>query len=113
MDDADERLNVRETAKRLGVHENNVRSFAKEGILPDARVPGTKFSRFRARDVERLRAQRGAVALSLAAERRTVNPELVTAGQLAQWPATSGRDCQAYFPELIRRLPSLSSSPGC
>jgi predicted DNA-binding transcriptional regulator AlpA len=110
VDNADELLNVRETAKRLGVHENTVRSYAKEGLLPDARVPGTKFFKFRASDVERLSAQRGAVAPSLAAERRTASPELITAGQLAQWPVTSGRDSQAYFPELIRRL--LAETPG-
>lgn len=52
-------LNVRETARRLGVHENTVRSYAKRGLLPDARVPGASFYKFRESDVERLKAQRG------------------------------------------------------
>lgn len=110
MDSVDGLLNVRETARRLGVHENTVRSYAKAGLLPDARVPGTSFYKFRASDVERLKSQRGAVAPSLAAERRSASPELINAGQLARWPVTSGRDSQAYFPELVRRL--LAETPG-
>jgi hypothetical protein len=54
--------------------------------------------------VERLIAQRGAVTPSLESERRRVNPELVRANQLTQWPAARARDAQENFPELIRRL---------
>jgi excisionase family DNA binding protein len=103
-------LNVRETARRLGVHENTVRNWARQGVLPEARVPGSRFHRFRAADVERLIAQRGNAAPSLQSERRAVNPELVSANQLKQWPAARSRDAQENFPELIRRL--LVETPG-
>lgn len=108
--DSSEFLNVRETARRLAVHENTVRAYAKRGLLPDARVPGTSFYRFRASDVERLKVQRGAPAASLAAERRTANPEYATASQLALWPQTNARDAQDRLPELVRRL--LFETPG-
>lgn len=108
--DGGEFLNVRDTARRLDVHENTVRNWARQGVLPDARVPGSRFLRFRAADVERLIAQRGSAAPSLQSERRSVNPELVGANQLKQWPATRSRDAQENFPELIRRL--LVETPG-
>lgn len=107
---ADEFLNVRDTARRLAVHENTVRNWARSGVLPDARLPGSRFHRFRADDVDRLLAQRGAAVPSLQSERRTVNPELAIASQLTQWPTTRARDAQEQFPELIRRL--LVETPG-
>lgn len=103
-------LNVRETARRLDVHENTVRNWARSGALPDARVPGSRFHRFRSEDVDRLLSQRGAAVPSLQSERRTVNPELVIASQLVQWPTARARDAQERFPELIRRL--LVETPG-
>lgn len=110
MDSDSELLNVRETAGRLGVHENTVRAYAKQGLLTDARVPGTSFYKFRASDVERLKAQRGASAASLAAERQTASPEYATASQLALWPDTNAREAQDRLPELVRRL--LFETPG-
>src|SRR5438093_1015782 len=95
-------LNVRETAKRLSVHENTVRNWARTGALPTARVPGSRFHRFDERDVERLRRERGATVSSVASDRRTIGPELVDATQLSQWAAT--RAAQQLFPELVRRL---------
>lgn len=106
----DELLNVRETARRLGVHENTVRNWVRQGVLPDAKVPGSRFHRFRAADVDRLIAQRGSAAPSLQRERRAVNPELASANQLKQWPVESSRDAQENFPELVRRL--LVETPG-
>lgn len=103
-------LTVRETARRLGVHENTVRNWAREGVLPDSRVPGSRFLRFRAQDVDRLIEQRGTRIPSLQVERRAVNPEFVTANQLKQWPSARARDAQEYFPELMRRL--LVETPG-
>lgn len=103
-------LTVRETARRLGVHENTVRNWAREGVLPDSRVPGSRFLRFRAADVDRLIEQRGTRIPSLQVERRAVNPEFVTANQLKQWPSARARDAQEYFPELMRRL--LVETPG-
>lgn len=110
MDSDSQLLNVRETAGRLGVHENTVRAYAKQGLLPDARVPGTSFYKFRASDVERLKAQRGAPAVSLTAERRTASPEYANASQLALWPHTNAREAQDRLPELVRRL--LFETPG-
>lgn len=60
--------------------------------------------------MERLQAQRGASAVSLAAERRTASPEYVTASQLAQWPQANAREAQDRLPELVRRL--LFETPG-
>lgn len=110
MENGPELLNVRETARRLVVHENTVRNWVRQGLLRDSRVPGSRFHRFRVEDVERLVAQRGEAADSLQTERRNVNPELVSAAQLAQWPSTRARDAQATFPELIRRL--IGETPG-
>jgi excisionase family DNA binding protein len=50
-------LNVRETARRLGVHENTVRNWEKRGLLPAIRLPGSGYRRFRFEDVERLRQE--------------------------------------------------------
>jgi excisionase family DNA binding protein len=99
-----ELLSVRETARRLGVHENTVRNWARNGSLPTARIPGSKFHRFRADDVERLQKQRGKAAPSLQSERRSINPELVTANVLQRWPGDASRDSQEHLPELVRRL---------
>jgi excisionase family DNA binding protein len=103
-----ELLSVRETARRLGVHENTVRNWARDGILPTARLPGSRFHRFDARDVERLRQQRGSIVSSIEQERRTIGPELVDATQLSHWATT--QDAHYRFPELMRRL--LASTPG-
>jgi excisionase family DNA binding protein len=100
-------LGVRQTAKALGVHENTVRNWAKEGLLPSARLPGARALRFDARDVERLRSRRGTLVASVEEERRVI-PELVDATQLSQWAGT--RRAQDMFPELMRRL--LAASPG-
>ena len=108
VDSGEKLLNVRETARRLEVHENTVRAWTRSGLLPDARLPGTRFHKFRESDVERLKAQRGSVAPSLEEERRTVGPELIDASQLSAWADT--KDAQQLFPELMRRL--LVASPG-
>lgn len=51
-------LNVRETAKRLGVHENTIRNWADRGLLvPATRLPGSGYRRFSREDVERMRAE--------------------------------------------------------
>jgi hypothetical protein len=107
-DHVSEFINVRDTAALLGVHENTVRSWAKQGLLTDARVPGSRFLRFNRSEVERLQDERGRPSASLAEERQTVGPELVNAAQLALWAGT--RAAQGLFPELMRRL--LSSTPG-
>jgi excisionase family DNA binding protein len=50
-------LNVRETAKQLGVHENTVRNLESRGQLKAVRLPGSGFRRFRKEDVERMRQE--------------------------------------------------------
>lgn len=50
-------LNVRETAKRLGVHENTVRNLEARGELRAARLPGSGYRRFSAEDVDRMRQE--------------------------------------------------------
>ena len=52
-----ELLNVRDTARMLGVHENTVRNWAERGILRAVHLPGIGYRRFAAADVERLRAE--------------------------------------------------------
>lgn len=48
-------LNVRQTAERLGVHENTVRNLEGRGELKAVRLPGSGFRRFRKEDIERMR----------------------------------------------------------
>jgi excisionase family DNA binding protein len=50
-------LNVRETAKELGVHENTVRNYEKKGTLKAVRLPGSGFRRFLKEDVDRMRQE--------------------------------------------------------
>lgn len=50
-------LSVRETARRLGVHENTVRNWQKRGLLRAMRLPGSGFRRFSIEDVDRLRQE--------------------------------------------------------
>jgi excisionase family DNA binding protein len=50
-------LSVRETAKRLGVHENTVRNWQERGLIRAARLPGSGYRRFRVEDVERMRRE--------------------------------------------------------
>jgi hypothetical protein len=52
-----ELLNVRDTARALGVHENTVRNWEERGILCAVRLPGSGYRRFSVQDVERLRAE--------------------------------------------------------
>jgi hypothetical protein len=104
----DDLLNVRQAAEALDVHENTVRNWARSGLLPTAKLPGSRFHRFYRRDVERLRDQRGADIVSREQEYRAIGPELVDATQLSMWAGT--RDAQGRFPELVRRL--LAATPG-
>lgn len=52
---AQHRLNVRETAARLGVHENTVRNWEQKGLLRAAKLPGSGYRRFDEAEVERMR----------------------------------------------------------
>lgn len=101
-------INVRETARRLQVHENTVRNWAREGKLRPANIPGSRGLRFDAKDVDRLTKRRGEVGDSIERERRTIGPELVDATQLDAWADL--RQSQDKFPELVRRL--MLATPG-
>ena len=103
-----EYINVRETARRLQVHENTVRNWANGGKLRSANLPGSRGLRFDARDVDRLVQRRGEVVDSIEEERRTIGPELVDATQLHAWADL--RRAQDKFPELVRRL--LHATPA-
>lgn len=50
-------MNVRETAERLGVHENTVRNWEARGILRGIKLPGSGFRRFPRGEVERMRRE--------------------------------------------------------
>jgi MerR HTH family regulatory protein len=52
-----ELLNVRDTARALGVHENTVRNWEERGILRAVRLPGSGYRRFSVQDIERLRTE--------------------------------------------------------
>ena len=52
-----ESYGVREAASRLGVHENTVRNMERRGDIDAVRLPGSGVRRFRAEDVERMRAE--------------------------------------------------------
>jgi hypothetical protein len=52
-----ELLNVRDTARALGVHENTIRNWEARGLLRAVHLPGSGFRRFAVHDIERLRAE--------------------------------------------------------
>lgn len=95
-------IGVREAARRLGVHENTVRNWAKRGVLVAARQAGSRTLRLDAAEVERLRESRSGPVPSMGEERRRVGPELIDAAELSAWAATPA--AANLFPELMRRL---------
>ena len=50
-------LTVRETARRLGVHENTIRNWDERGVLTSIRLPGSGFRRFDADQVDRMQKE--------------------------------------------------------
>lgn len=76
-----ELLNVRETARALGVHENTIRNWETRGILRAVHLPGSGYRRFAPQDVERLRAEMF-VNLAPATEGPVVNPGRKRSGRL-------------------------------
>ena len=67
-----ELLNVRDTARMLGVHENTVRNWEARGLLRAVHLPGSGFRRF-SQDVEQMRAEMFE-QLARATEGPVVNP---------------------------------------
>ncbi len=115
-------LTVRETARRLGVHENTVRNWVASGYLKSARLPGARFHRFEAAEVDRVAKSRGRPIVEPLLTARRV-PELAGPEQLAWAAGEQGsvsvlelvdatglsvwaerRDAQGLFPKLVRRL---------
>ncbi len=82
-----ELLNVRDTARALGVHENTVRNWEARGLLRAVRLPGSGFRRFGVADVERLRAEMFD-QLAPAAEGPVVNQGRRRSGRLVLGDAT-------------------------
>jgi excisionase family DNA binding protein len=76
-----ELLNVRDTARALGVHENTVRNWEERGILRAVRLPGSGYRRFSVEDVERLRGEMFN-QLAPATEGPVVNPGRKRSGRL-------------------------------
>lgn len=82
-----ELLNVRATARMLGIHENTVRNWEERGILRAVRLPGSGYRRFSVQDVERLRAEMFE-QLAPATEGPVVNPGRKRSGRLVFGDAT-------------------------
>ena len=82
-----ELLNVRDTARALGVHENTVRNWEERGILRAVRLPGSGYRRFSVQDVERIRAEMFE-QLAPATEGPVVNPDRKRSGRLIFGDAT-------------------------
>jgi len=80
-------LNVRDTARTLGVHENTIRNWEERGILRAVHLPGSGYRRFAAADVERLRAEMFE-QLAPATEGPVVNPGAERSGRLEFGDAT-------------------------
>jgi excisionase family DNA binding protein len=76
-----ELLNVRDTARALGVHENTVRNWEERGILRAVRLPGSGYRRFSAADVKRVRMEMFE-QLAPATEGPVVNPGRKHTGRL-------------------------------
>jgi hypothetical protein len=76
-----ELLNVRETARALGVHENTIRNWEARGLLHAVRLPGSGFRRFSRVDIEHLRSEMFE-QLAPATERPVVNPGRKRSGRL-------------------------------
>jgi MerR HTH family regulatory protein len=82
-----ELLNVRDTARALGVHENTIRNWEARGILRAVRLPGSGYRRFAVQDVDRLRAEMFE-QLAPATEGPVVNPGRKRSGRLVFGDAT-------------------------
>lgn len=71
---ADHRLSVRETARRLGVHENTVRNWEEKGLIRAAKLPGSGYRRFDPAEVERLHQEMTSSQLAPAVEGPVIHP---------------------------------------
>src|SRR6266508_2305534 len=99
-----ELLNVRDTARALGVHENTVRNWEERGILRAVRLPGSGYRRFSAADVDRLRKEMFE-QLASAIEGPVVNPwpQAPRPARLRRRDRVGGRDSTGSADGLARR----------
>ena len=82
-----ELLNVRDTARALGVHENTIRNWEARGLLRAVHLPGSGFRRFVA--AGRRAAARRDVRAARAGDRGpVVNPGRKRSGRLVFGDAT-------------------------
>lgn len=105
---ASDHLNVRETAKHLGVHENTVRNWAEQGVLPSVRLPGSNYRRFDPREVDRVAEAMRERTNQPGASSPGMRTELVDATYLHGWGGR--REAQDRLPRIVRRL--LAATPG-
>ena len=82
-----ELLNVRDTARALGVHENTIRNWESRGLLRAVHIPGSGFRRFAVQDVVRMHAEMFE-QLAPATEGLVVNPGRKRSGRLVFGDAT-------------------------
>lgn len=93
-------VTLREAARRIGVHENTVRNWVARGLIEPVKLPGSRYQRFRADDVDRV-AHRQEISAEKA--RRTQGTtELVDADYLESW--AGGRHAEELLPEVVARL---------
>ena len=97
---APEHLTLRDAARRIGVHENTIRNWVSRGLLQPVNVPGSRYQRFRADDIDRLAHQQE--VSSEKARRTEGTTELVDADYLESW--ASGRQAEELLPEVVARL---------
>jgi excisionase family DNA binding protein len=102
-----EYLNVREAARRLGVHENTVRNWAASGRLHAVAPPGSRYRKFDAAEVDRVALEQRGVVGSIQDSRRALGRELVDATLLDAW--ADRLEARSLFPKLIRAL--LAATP--
>ena len=93
-------LTLREAARRIGVHENTIRNWVARGLIKSAKVPGSRYQRFRADDIDRVAHQQE--VSSEKARRTEGTTELVDADYLESW--AGGRQAEELLPAVVARL---------
>ncbi len=105
-----EYLGVKETAERLGVHPNTVRNWARDGLLTDRRIEGTRFHRFDAEEIAALDQARvtklvseATIAGRVGRERVDASMEGLNDAQIAGVIEVLSKHLAAFVRELQRR----------
>jgi DNA-binding transcriptional MerR regulator len=98
--DGPEYLTLRAAARRIGVHENTVRNWVSRGLVRPVKIPGSRYQRFRADDIDRVAHQQEVA--SEKARRTEGTSELVDADYLESWAGS--RQAEELLPEVVARL---------